>query len=180
MSPSVIPLETIQIASPCPASWDEMEGDDRVRFCGECRLNVYNIEAMTRKEAHRLIAENEGRLCLRLYRRADGTVLTRDCPIGLRALRRRVARLIVGTAALVGFLSCGTMCAWARTSLPTNKALESPLAKLAAWIDPPLVRAIPPGAMLGKMMLGGVCPPPAPAAPSTSVGPSGSPPATNP
>jgi hypothetical protein len=84
-------LDGIRIASPCPVSWDRMTGDDRVRHCDECQLSVYNIAELTRAEAEALIANSEGRVCARIYRRADGTVITRDCPVGLRAIRRRVA-----------------------------------------------------------------------------------------
>ncbi len=35
-------LENVRIASPCSASWDDMVGDERVRFCGQCTKNVYN------------------------------------------------------------------------------------------------------------------------------------------
>lgn len=53
-----------------------------------------------------MITSTEGRICGRLYRRADGTLLTRDCPVGLRALRRRVARVAGATlAAVLGLLS---------------------------------------------------------------------------
>jgi hypothetical protein len=69
-----------------------MTGDNRVRFCGHCQLNVYNISALSRIEAEKLITSTEGRLCARLFRRDDGTILTKDCPVGLRALRRRVAK----------------------------------------------------------------------------------------
>jgi hypothetical protein len=69
-----------------------MIGDDRARFCDECHLHVYNIAELTRAEAETLIATTEGRVCARIYRRSDGTVITRDCPVGLRALRRRMAR----------------------------------------------------------------------------------------
>lgn len=69
-----------------------MTGDDRARFCSLCNLHVYNISEMTRKQALALISETEGRFCGRIYRRSDGTVITKDCPIGLRAVRRRVAR----------------------------------------------------------------------------------------
>ena len=68
-----------------------MEGDDRVRFCGECELNVYNLSSMTEDEALKLVEEREGRLCVRFYQREDGTVLTSDCPVGAN---RRV--LMVG------------------------------------------------------------------------------------
>lgn len=75
-------------------------GDDRVRFCHECNLNVYNISGMTRKQAESLIESAQGqRLCVRLYRREDGTVITEDCPVGLRALRRRVLRVAGATFA---------------------------------------------------------------------------------
>jgi hypothetical protein len=70
-----------------------MTGDDRARLCEECNLRVYNIPEMTRTEAEALIANTEGRICARLYRRFDGTIITKDCPVGLRAIRRRVAKV---------------------------------------------------------------------------------------
>jgi len=88
-----VTLENVRVASPCTASWEQMTGDDRVRHCQDCKLNVYNLSEMTRKDAERLIARSEGRLCVRFYRRADGTILTRDCPRGLRALTDRVSRI---------------------------------------------------------------------------------------
>jgi hypothetical protein len=66
-----------------------MTGDDQVRFCGACEKHVYNLSAMTRDEAERLLVEREGRLCVRFYQREDGTVLTADCPVGVRRRRRR-------------------------------------------------------------------------------------------
>jgi hypothetical protein len=97
------PLEHIRIASPCPISWDSMSGDERVRHCRECGLNVYDLSALTRREAEELISSTEGRLCARLHRRADGTVLTADCPVGWRAVRAR-ATMKAG-AALAALLS---------------------------------------------------------------------------
>jgi hypothetical protein len=83
-----------------------MVGDERVRFCAQCELNVYNLSGMTRREAEALVAGTEGRLCVRFYRRSDGTILTRNCPIGLRAIRRRVSR-VAGAAltAALGFFA---------------------------------------------------------------------------
>lgn len=87
------PLDNIRVASPCPANWDEMNGNDRVRFCGECQLSVYNLSGMTRMEAEHLISNAEGgRLCVRYYKRADGSIITQNCPVGLAALKRRVSR----------------------------------------------------------------------------------------
>lgn len=96
-------LDRIRIASPCSVGWERMSGDERVRFCTECNLHVYNIAAMTGEQVKSLIASTEGRLCARLYRRTDGTIITRDCPVGLRAFRRRVSK--IAGAALTAVLS---------------------------------------------------------------------------
>jgi hypothetical protein len=90
-------LESLRIASPCTESWDEMTGDDRVRFCASCRKDVYNLAGMARDEAERLVRERAGDVCIRLYKREDGTVLTSDCPVGQkRKRRRRLAMAVVG------------------------------------------------------------------------------------
>lgn len=62
-----------------------MVGNERVRFCSQCKKNVYNLSAMTPREAEALLQETNANLCTRLFRRSDGTVLTEDCPVGLRA-----------------------------------------------------------------------------------------------
>lgn len=92
-------LDRVRVAAPCSADWAEMRGDERVRFCERCSLNVYNLSAMTRREAERVVVRSEGRLCVRFYRRADGTTLTRNCPVGLRALKRRASRVTSAVAA---------------------------------------------------------------------------------
>ena len=114
-------LERIYVATPCPANWERMPGDERVRFCDSCGLHVYNISAMTRAEADSLVARTEGRLCVRLFRRADGTVLTKDCPVGLRLWRRRVSR--AAGAALTAVLSLfGGLAATAATATTQGQA----------------------------------------------------------
>ena len=85
-------LDAIHIAHPCPADWEAMadvagQAADRVRHCAQCNLRVYNLSAMERRDAEQLIRQSEGRLCVRLYRREDGTVLTQDCSWLRRAAR---------------------------------------------------------------------------------------------
>jgi hypothetical protein len=87
--PLVDPLDGIRIANPCTVPWDHLSGDDRVRFCGKCRQNVYNVAAMGRDEARALIMMKEMRVCLRLIHRADGTLVTADCWTRLRQARQR-------------------------------------------------------------------------------------------
>lgn len=107
-------LDRIRVATPCPVSWEEMTGDNRVRFCGECQLNVYNFAELTRTEAEDLLRTAERRICGRLYRRADGTIITKDCPVGLRAVRRRVAK--VATAAFAALVSLASAAAGQKQS----------------------------------------------------------------
>lgn len=92
-------LDGVRIASPCSVRWDEMKGDGRVRFCGQCEKNVFNISGMSRADAESLIherVESGKELCLRLYKRPDGTILTDDCPVGLRAkIRWRMQKAVL-------------------------------------------------------------------------------------
>ena len=103
MSVELNVLQEIRIASPCAASWEQMQGDERSRFCDECQLHVYNLSAMSAPDAAALVQEKEGRLCVRYYARPDGTMLVQDCPVGFQAARRRVlSRLATAAAALFG------------------------------------------------------------------------------
>ena len=96
-----IPLEEIRIAKPCRADWNLMTGDERARFCDSCAKNVYDISQMTREEAHQLIAAKEGHVCVRLYRRPDGTVITSDCPVGKREVMKPMWWTVAGFVALM-------------------------------------------------------------------------------
>jgi hypothetical protein len=82
-----------------------MRGDDRVRHCGECRLNVYNLSEMTRQEAEDFLHEATGRVCVRFYRRADGTILTQDCPSGLDRFQQRLAAKLWINAAIAWLIT---------------------------------------------------------------------------
>jgi hypothetical protein len=101
MTRTISLIQRVHIASPCTVSWDDMSGDERWRFCPQCRFNVYNLSAMTQGEAERLIIEKEGKLCARIYRRSDGTVLTRDCPKGLAAVRHHALKYTFRVAAAI-------------------------------------------------------------------------------
>jgi len=89
------PLDQVKIAAPCSAGWDQMFSfeDKRVRFCSQCNLNVYNLSGMSRHEAEALITKTEGRLCVRFYRKSDGSILTQNCHVGLKMIKRRVVWL---------------------------------------------------------------------------------------
>ena len=62
--------------------FSDMKGDERVRFCRQCKLNVYNLTELTSADAIKLVTNREQRVCVTFFQRADGTVITRDCEGG--------------------------------------------------------------------------------------------------
>src|SRR5262245_11674487 len=104
-------LDNVVVAAPCKANWSNMKGDERVRHCTRCDQNVYDLSAMTREQAESLIREKNGNLCARYYKRADGTVMTKDCPPGVRKRR-------IGLAIAAGALGAGIAGAVHLTSEP--------------------------------------------------------------
>ena len=106
-------LSSMQVAAPCSESWDAMTGDQRARFCGKCEKNVYDISAMTSDAAEEFLRQQVGEVCVRFHRRADGTVMTADCPVGVR--RRRIRRVAV-LATAGGMLAAGAAAAMTATT----------------------------------------------------------------
>ena len=137
-------LDQISVASPCHESWENMDGDERARFCGQCRKHVYNFAEMTRPEIEALVVAKEGKFCARFYRRPDGTLLTRDCPVGLLAVRRRLWRAAIGIVATVAAVTAGLW--WGRSvrgnaeetgGLTGIELVDNgPVSRLANWVNP--------------------------------------------
>jgi len=101
------PLSELRVVNQCPASWDGMAGNERVRHCSQCNLNVFNISDMSHAEAVDLVKQTEGRVCVRYYQRTDGTILTRDCSVRDRlslGIRLKVAAIcgVVGITMSTG------------------------------------------------------------------------------
>jgi len=132
--PTFDALDSLTIDTPCTVPWAGMSGDDRSRFCGQCRQNVYDLSAMTTAEAAGLLADLAGRPCVRLYRRPDGRVLTADCPAGLRVrVWRRLRRRAAWAASLFAMLflpACQTTL-----GIPANAYSEA-MNKLPPTPDP--------------------------------------------
>jgi len=133
-------LESAKIASPCPARWEDMEGDEHTRFCDGCQKTVFNLSALTAEEAESLLqAHGEGGLCAKLYRRADGTVLTQDCPVGVRRKRLRGVRALAIAAAfgaaITGVADDDAACASAVFAVPVPPAARPAPAPAHAPVD---------------------------------------------
>jgi hypothetical protein len=138
-------LDNIKVATPCTADWNQMTGDDRVRHCGQCQKNVYNLSGMMRDEAEALLRERNGDLCVRYYQRQDGTILLADCTVG-RANRNRHRWIAAGAA---GVISAGLGAAVVANQLGRgSEQLGGPVTVLmgdvAAPPPPPLTLHQPP------------------------------------
>jgi hypothetical protein len=154
MSKLTSPLDHLRIAAPCSADWDQMFSfeDKRVRFCSKCNLNVYNLSGMSRREAEALVTKTEGRLCVRFYRRADGSILTRNCPVGLKAIKRRVAwvaQVVLGMA--LSFVSGFGLYILhlGRKSYPLRPIFEKPIVVMGGTPLPVQGQAPPPPGRAG-------------------------------
>jgi hypothetical protein len=106
-----LPMSNVRIATPCTASWDEMVGDERSRFCGECQKPVHDLTRMSRDEVDAFLFAHSGGACVRLYQRSDGRVITGDCPVGVR---RRKAQALVATMFSAGACAVLSLTAIAR------------------------------------------------------------------
>ncbi|MFT3687142.1 MAG: hypothetical protein QM783_19835 [Phycisphaerales bacterium] len=148
MSTAALPLPLLQraqIAAPCHVRWEDMKEEGNgghMRHCGSCERPIYNIAGMTSAEAEALLRSafnDDGSprevLCARIYRRADGTVMTADCPVGLRALRAKTGRAV---ARIAGALGLTALVAWA--------AAAEQRRAYAGW------RPMQPFAMIGKAL----------------------------
>lgn len=99
-------LVRARVASPCGERWETMLGEGAVRSCSRCEKKVFDLSLMTLGEAEALVqAEQRDGLCVRIHRRADGTMMFSDCEVGARGVRRRrwaagLAAGIAGSAAL--------------------------------------------------------------------------------
>lgn len=115
-------LARARIASPCDQPWDTMLGNGAVRSCSRCEKHVFDLSQMTLGQAEALIASRpDGRMCVRLYQRADGTMMFADCEVGARGVVvRKVA--VAGAALAIG----GAALAWASQPSPTSADTRAP------------------------------------------------------
>jgi hypothetical protein len=123
-----------------------MTGDDRVRFCQQCRRQVYNLSAMSHAQATDFVQKIAGRTCLRFFRRADGTVMTQDCPVG-RTLFESPPAGVTGLI-LFAFLACFAFLVWfwyGTRTRDTNSGgrilagpprQTEPMTTILEWLDP--------------------------------------------
>ncbi|MGB7925158.1 MAG: ankyrin repeat domain-containing protein [Pyrinomonadaceae bacterium] len=105
-------LKLFPIATPCPADWDSMTGNDRVRFCDHCALHVHDLSEMTPTAAIKLAANSNGRLCVRYYKQPDSAA--QPTAPALHQIGRRASRIAAGVFSATLGLSATSAAALAR------------------------------------------------------------------
>jgi hypothetical protein len=139
-----LPLANVRIASPCQASWADMVGDDRTRFCSECRKHVHDLTKMSTAEVESFLHARSDGTCVRLYQRTDGRVITDDCPVGVR---RRRARALVATMFGAGACALLSLTAIARVMTseisPIDMRQPTPPIYLPTPVTPPVAEPRP-------------------------------------
>ena len=128
-------------------SWNDLAGNDRIRYCGKCKLNVYNLADMEPQEVEAIVRKTEGRLCGRLYLRGDRTASLRDCP---SSAKRVFFRRIVATASVLALAVFGIV--FRSMEGPDRSQLPPWLQQVVELIDPKPVRR-------SYEMVGKICPP---------------------
>ncbi len=112
-------------------SWDALRGDARVRFCTRCSLNVYNLADMALGEVEEAVRNAEGKLCVRLYDRGDGTATTEDCRAGRARKKKRIAFVVAALLAVSAFASI-----LRSQGKPDRSCLPPLVRRIVDWIDP--------------------------------------------
>ena len=140
----------LRISSPCPMAWNDLTGNDRVRYCGQCKLNVYNLAEMSDAEVDALVRKTEGRLCGRLFLRGDRTATLRDCQT---ARKQRLYRRLATIGAVVLLAGFG----WLFRGMegPDRSRLPDWVRAIVNMIDPE-PQPQPPRELVGKI----ACPKP--------------------
>lgn len=109
------PIEKFRPATPCRSSWDKMTGSGTVRFCEQCKLQVYDFSETELADAEVAVFKREGKKNIVLYRREDGKFLTADCPV---AVKNRQMVMVAGIVAAALAAGCVIVLASVQQSQP--------------------------------------------------------------
>jgi hypothetical protein len=82
-----------------------MVGNERVRYCPECKLDVYDFSSMSDEDVRQVVSGGQQRLCARVRQRPDGTVMPRNSSLRFSIVMRRISR--VSRIALTAAISVG-------------------------------------------------------------------------
>lgn len=118
-------LDSIDIKSLCSESWNEMQGNEQIRFCSHCAKDVHNLSEMTRKEARKIVAQSNGEICVRYVRRPDGRIQTIKNTLHQITRQTGIAAGVLGTS-----LAASTL-AYAQGEVKANPNQNAQIVEVA-------------------------------------------------
>lgn len=95
-------ITDFKLAAPCGSKWEAMSGSGRIKFCQQCELQVYDFAKTELPEAREVIFQQEGKENFVLYKRKDGTFLTRNCPVGVKSRQVVILLCVAGVVLVCG------------------------------------------------------------------------------
>jgi ankyrin repeat protein len=134
-------IDKVRVNDPCTQAWDDMIGNDTVRFCTHCAKDVNNLSAMTRKEAVRLVRRSGGSLCIRYVQQpaTKGPMFAEQ----LTQITRRVPRMAAGV--MSASLSLATMTYAQGGTAPVPSANYPAAARVSECEDGGIIGKKKPG-----------------------------------
>jgi hypothetical protein len=120
-------IDSVRVGSPCTEDWDEMVGNEKVRFCTHCAKDVNNLSEMTRKDALKLVRRSGGNLCIR-YRQHPETMAPMFSE-QLVQVSRRAPRMAAGVMAAGLSLATVTYAQGGSISALERSTAERPAEK---------------------------------------------------
>ena len=98
-------LDQLKIISPCSNDWNRMSGDEKKRFCSRCNKFVYDFSQMTQQQVDTIVSIHQGRMCARMTRWPDGSLITLETPPIHTVVAHRAPPVVNATLAAILCLS---------------------------------------------------------------------------
>ena len=120
--------QDLQIPEPCDASWEQMRGDQKSRFCSHCTKDVHNLSMLSKDEAAKLLEETGRNLCVQYVHNNEGQIMFRDDkePSWRLFSQKQGLKLLLSAAALAVPMLLGA-CDEPAQPDPTEAVATSPI-----------------------------------------------------
>ncbi len=72
----LLDMQTLQVHVPCPKKWDDLDGNERRRFCEQCGKHVHNLSLASSQETAQLTrqVESGARVCVAYFADSTGNI----------------------------------------------------------------------------------------------------------
>lgn len=88
----------VDVPDPCEVDWEDMQGDERARHCGQCGKTVRNLSVLDGDEIADVLAHGD---CVSFLYRDDASVITAEsAPVGVTGIGAKAAVVLAATMAL--------------------------------------------------------------------------------